>query len=228
MSLIQNLTMADMLEQAAAMAETEIKNSGYTVRTPWAYGRPITSGDISTQIKVEYDDGHTRLEPAEIIGVVYLTGNLPFRPFPGPTNKLTAFSVKTEETGRDAYIKMFDLCQTLSGNIRKVLEDHAAVLMTDLQLEVKMKSDNDEYRVRVNDLMHRRNRWYRKDPDTGGFTEMPIPTAELPKCLTAAKERYQDILTERKVQRLDTLIAEANGTQPTYKQRQKAARDSKS
>ena len=229
MNLIKNVTMAGLLEQAQTMSHAEIEASGYTVKTPWAFSQPITSQNIGTLVEIEYTSSHNKNHADELTGRVYLTGDIPIRPYAGIQDKITAFAIKTEDgaTGRDDYIKMFDLCRTLAENIQKVLDNNKAVLQTDSQLEITVKYKKANYRVRLNDLIHRRNHWYKINPSTKKLTEQVIPKPARLECLLTARDKYQEILTDRKLQRLDTLIAETNGAAPTYKQRQELARNAK-
>ena len=225
MTLIQNYTLqmlcADVLEGAKKDPEwgpALEKLGGYTLKCPWAMPYPIISKDISTSVKIEFTTGEGVAASIDVVG------DIPIR---REGNRLRLFWLSTDKADGDAYAAMYTVSLLLCAQIDHLIAEHSKVLVSDWSLSVTKKADDQLISTWVRDLLRRRNRQVATDLNGKNGKSGPIPKEELLGFLLLARDRYSNILTPRKLERLDMLIQEQQGTRPGPKEIQKMIRAAK-
>lgn len=236
MPLIQNLTMKELSEKTLAKNKENYayKNAcrnagGINITKCRAYNDPIVCADIETIINIEYRTAPTttRQSRAGIFGTVYAAGNLCRHTQARREDPTPMFLFYTERTTRDAYAAMLDICEITARNMRAIIQKNKAVIKTDWELTVSTTHDNKTYVAHVQNLLRRKNTAdvFTKNGMYVGNTQLNKTQAS--ELLQTARRQYADILTPRKLERLDLLVQEYQGLRPTVKQYQKMLREKK-
>lgn len=225
MTLIQNYTLQMLCADALEVAKKEPKWApaleklgGYTLKCPWAMPYPIISKDISASVKIEFTTGEGVAASIDIVG------DIPIR---REGNRLRLFRLSTGKTDGDAYAAMYTVSSLLCAQIDHLIAEHYKVLVSDWSLSVTKKAGDQLISTWVRDLLRRRNRQVISDLNGKNGKPGPIPKEELLGFLLLARDRYSEILTPRKLERLNIFIQEQQGLRPGPKEIQKMIRAEK-
>ena len=236
MALSQHLTLSGLSDavlgrnaaDAAYRKAVEDLAGTLTVTKCRDYDIPVTSAEIKTVIAIEYEPkravSRRRPEPA-VIGTVYVTGDVPYEIRQRFDDRVPLFTFATTESTRDAYIAMYDICGTTAENIMAVLRENMSVIRRDADLAVEVECDGRVYAADVRDLLRRRNKVRVRKTDGAYIGTRPVPKDLAAGLLEMARDKYADVLTPRKLERLGILVEEYRGLRPTVKQYQRQLRE---
>lgn len=223
MPLVKQYTLENLTNNALAMAEQDPEYKSVTqgltrlnIHKCSPYDVPIQTSDVKTSIEIEYKSNDTTH------GVVYIHGNLPYK------NKMAIYSISTTSTDSKAYMAMWTICNKLAGNIEGLIRQHKSVTVYDHEITVQIYlKDGSPCDVAVEDILRRRNRGLKRTKTGAAIGTEKLNTADVIRALKLAKTLYWEILTPRKLERIDILIQEYTGARPGYKQRQALIREQK-
>lgn len=226
MSLINNYTLEMLSSEALDTAKADpkwgpaIKDLGGCIPTVFykGYKVPIYTSDIRTSVEISFSSDDCLSAGVDIVGAI---------PLLSYKKKLRLFQLFTRKTDAAAYTAMYLVCSILCTKIEALVRKNTKILISDYTLEVVKTSSGKLTTVKVRDLLHRENKQFVTSLDGRNGHCEPIPKADLLEFLLLAKEKYFDILTPRKLERLDMLIQEQQGTRPGPREIQKMIREAK-
>ena len=220
MSLINEYTLEMLSNETLATAKADSRWSTAIMDlggcTPTAlyigYKVPICTSHIRTSMEICFVSGDCISAGVDIIGNIPLLSN---------KKKIRLFQLLTRKTDAAAYAAMYIVCSILCDQIEASIKKNTKILISDHALEIVRTSNGKITTVKVRDLLHRRNEQFVTNQDGKDGHCEPIPKKELLEYLFMTKRKYSDILTPRKIERLDMLIQEQQGTRPSPREIQK-------
>lgn len=227
-----SLTMEDVIQKLVNEPNAELNNDSIKKRANYHGFRILTTGEsmpvksenIETRIEIHYDE-------TGIIGRVFVKYAKPNSMFDTRGPETMVLSIIKNRNDRAGLMAAYDICNAAAKAIIPAVKAAVSELKTAQQNDertVSITKDGITYKITGRDLLHRRNRARLYNCNGLYIRQEQLSKNETIEAIVAVQNQYHDTLTDHESTRLNKLLGEYKGLIPTFKDRQKAIRESKS
>lgn len=227
-----SLTMEDIIERLVNEPNAELNNDSIKKRANYHGFRILTTGE-SMPVKSENVTARVEIHCNEdgIIGRVFVKYEKPNSMFytRGPETMVLRISKNRDD--RAGLMAAYDICNAAAKAIIPAVKAAVSELKTAQQNDertVSITKDGITYEITGRDLLHRRNRARLYNCNGLYIRQKQLSKNETIEAIVAVQNQYHDTLTDHESTRLNKLLGEYKGLIPTFKDRQKAIRESNS
>lgn len=227
-----SLTMEDVIQKLVNEPNAEMNNDSIKKRANYHGFRILTTGEsmpvksenIETRIEIHYDE-------TGIIGRIFVKYAKPNSMFDTRGPETMVLSIIKNRNDRAGLMAAYDICNAAAKAIIPAVKAAVSELKTAQQNDertVSITKDGITYKITGRDLLHRRNRARLYNCNGLYIRQEQLSKNETIEAIVAVQNQYHDTLTDHESTRLNKLLGEYKGLIPTFKDRQKAIRESKS
>lgn len=227
-----SLTMEDIIERLVNEPNAELNNDSIKKRANYHGFRILTTGEsmpvksenIETRVEIHYDE-------TGIIGRVFVKYTKPNSMFDTRGPETMVLSIIKNRNDRAGLMAAYDICNAAAKAIIPAVKAAVSELKTAQQNDertVSITKDGITYKITGRDLLHRRNRARLYNCNGLYIRQEQLSKNETIEAIVAVQNQYHGTLTDRESTRLNKLLGEYKGLIPTFKDRQKAIRESNS
>lgn len=232
-----SLTMEDVIQKLINEPNAELNNDSIKKRANYHGFRILTTGEsmpvksenIETRVEIHYDEDSII---GRIIGRVFVNYAKPNSMFDTRGPETMVLSIIKNRNDRAGLMAAYDICNAAAKAIIPAVKAAASELKTAQQNSdrtVSIIKDGIMYKITGRDLLHRRNRARLYSCRNGLYIRQEqLSKNETIEAIVAVQNQYHDTLTDHESTRLNKLLGEYKGLIPTFKDRQKAIRESNS
>lgn len=227
-----SLTMEDIIERLVNEPNAELNNDSIKKRANYHGFRILTTGE-SMPVKSENIETRVEIHCDEdgIFGRVFVKYKKPNSMFDTRGPETMVLSISKNRDDRAGLIAAYDICNATANAIIPAVKKAVSELKTAQQNDertVSITKDGITYKITGRDLLHRRNRARLYNCNGLYIRQKQLSKNETIEAIVAVQNQYHDTLTDHESTRLNKLLGEYKGLIPTFKDRQKAIRESNS
>lgn len=227
-----SLTMEDVIQKLINEPNAELNNDSIKKRANYHAFRILTTGE-SMPVKSENIETRVEIHCDEdgIFGRVFVKYKKPNSMFDTRGPETMVLSISKNRDDRAGLIAAYDICNATANAIIPAVKKAVSELKTARQNDertVSITKDGITYKITGRDLMHRRNRAKLYSRNGLYIRQEQLSKNETIEAIVAVQNQYHDTLTDHESTRLNKLLGEYKGLIPTFKDRQKAIRESNS
>lgn len=228
-----SLTMEDVIQKLINEPNAELNNDSIKKRANYHGFRILTTGE-SMPVKSENIETRVEIHCDEdgIFGRVFVKYKKPNSMFDTRGPETMVLSIIKNRNDRAGLMAAYDICNAAAKAIIPAVKAAVSELKTAQQNSdrtVSIIKDGIMYKITGRDLMHRRNRAKLYSCRNGLYIRQEqLSKNETIEAIVAVQNQYHDTLTDHESTRLNKLLGEYKGLIPTFKDRQKAIRESNS
>lgn len=227
-----SLTMEDVIQKLINEPNAELNNDSIKKRANYHGFRILTTGE-SMPVKSENIETRVEIHCDEdgIFGRVFVKYKKPNSMFDTRGPETMVLSISKNRDDRAGLMAAYDICNATAKAIIPAVKAAVSELKTAQQNDertVSITKDGITYKITGRDLLHRRNRARLYNCNGLYIRQEQLSKNETIEAIVAVQNQYHSTLTDRESTRLNKLLGEYKGLIPTFKDRQKAIRESNS
>lgn len=227
-----SITMEDVIQKLINEPNAELNNDSIKKRANYHGFRILTTGE-SMPVKSENIETRVEIHCDEdgIFGRVFVKYKKPNSMFDTRGPETMVLSISKNRDDRAGLIAAYDICNATAKVIIPAVKAAVSELKTAQQNDertVSITKDGITYKITGRDLLHRRNRARLYNCNGLYIRQEQLSKNETIEAIVAVQNQYHSTLTDRESTRLNKLLGEYKGLIPTFKDRQKAIRESNS
>lgn len=227
-----SLTMEDVIQKLINEPNAELNNDSIKKRANYhafnmrttGESMPVKSENIETRVEIHCDEDG-------IFGRVFVKYKKPNSMFDTRGPETMVLSISKNRDDRAGLMAAYDICNATAKAIIPAVKAAVSELKTAQQNDertVSITKDGITYKITGRDLLHRRNRARLYNCNGLYIRQEQLSKNETIEAIVAVQNQYHSTLTDRESTRLNKLLGEYKGLIPTFKDRQKAIRESNS